>query len=158
MPPGNPFKIRTRTARSRGVVLSCLALALLAPPPAPADVIGPGGKTVQDCYCTDSSGGRVELGETICLRVDGRMFMAQCQMSLNVPMWREVQSGCLSARLQDLQPAIDARLVHPQVRGSEPLSPIDRQNLALPLDRGIVGKAEQPAAGDIGDHPLAHRS
>ncbi len=63
-----------------------------------ADVTGPGGKTI-DCYCTDKSGARVELGEMRCLQVDGRMFMAQCQMSLNVPMWREVQSSCLSASL-----------------------------------------------------------
>lgn len=63
---------------------------------AAADVTGPGGKTI-DCYCTDKQGGRIELGETICLQVDGTMFMAQCQMSLNVPMWRKVQDGCLSA-------------------------------------------------------------
>lgn len=53
-----------------------------------------------DCYCTDTGGARIELGETICLSVNGRMFMAQCQMSLNVPMWREVQEGCLSAEAQ----------------------------------------------------------
>ncbi len=75
-----------------------LTLTLLATP-AIADVVGPGGK-VQDCYCTDKTGTRVELGEMICLQVDGRMFMAQCQMSLNVPMWREVQEGCLSSGLQ----------------------------------------------------------
>ncbi|MBW4708083.1 hypothetical protein KX928_09815 [Roseobacter sp. YSTF-M11] len=66
--------------------------------PAVADVTSPSGKTVE-CYCTDKSGDRVELGQTICLQVDGRMFMAQCQMSLNVPMWREVQQGCLSSSL-----------------------------------------------------------
>ena len=66
--------------------------------PAAADVTSPSGKTVE-CYCTDRSGARIELGETICLQVDGRMFMAQCQMSLNVPMWREVQEGCLSSSL-----------------------------------------------------------
>ena len=54
------------------------------------------GKTVE-CYCTDKSGTRVEMGETICLQVDGRSFMAQCQMSLNVPMWRKVSDGCLSS-------------------------------------------------------------
>jgi hypothetical protein len=74
------------------IFLLCFAL------PAAADVTGPGGKTV-DCYCTDSSGSRIELGQTICLQVDGRMFMAQCQMSLNVPMWREVSKGCLSSSL-----------------------------------------------------------
>ncbi|RBW57694.1 hypothetical protein [Ruegeria sp. A3M17] len=82
--------------------------------PALADVIGPGGK-VQDCYCTDKSGSRVELGEMICLQVDGRMFMAQCQMSLNVPMWREVQEGCLSSGLQQSQPLIHPGLVHPKI-------------------------------------------
>jgi hypothetical protein len=28
------------------------------------------------------------------------MFMAQCQMSLNVPMWREMSQGCLSSSLR----------------------------------------------------------
>ncbi|GAA6179262.1 hypothetical protein NBRC116594_07000 [Shimia sp. NS0008-38b] len=63
-----------------------------------------------DCYCTDKQGQRIEVGETICLQVDGRMFMAQCQMSLNVPMWREVSPGCLSsgltAPLQSVDPSI----------------------------------------------------
>ena len=85
-------------------------MLLLSAAPVLADVIGPGGK-VRDCYCTDSSGGRVDLGETICLFVDGRAFMAQCQMSLNVPMWREISPGCLSShRLgeQSVNPAIHA--------------------------------------------------
>src|SRR6056297_3385680 len=76
---------------------SLICLALIAATPALADY-NMNGKTI-DCYCTDSGGGRVELGETICLQVDGRMFTAQCQMSLNVPMWREVSEGCLSSRL-----------------------------------------------------------
>jgi len=74
-----------------------LAFVLLALPVA-ADVTYPSGKTV-DCYCTDRTGSRIELGQTICMQVDGRMFMAQCQMSLNVPMWREVEQGCLSSSL-----------------------------------------------------------
>ncbi len=55
-----------------------------------------GGKTVE-CYCTDRQGARVELGQFTCLEVDGRRFTAQCQMSLNVPMWREVAQECLSS-------------------------------------------------------------
>ncbi len=82
--------------------------------PLVADVIGPGGK-VQDCYCTDTSGARVELGQTICLFVDGRSFTAQCQMSLNVPMWREVQNGCLSARRQSLDPGLDPGAVDAKI-------------------------------------------
>lgn len=74
-----------------------------------------GGKTI-DCYCTDKSGSRMELGEMTCLRVDGRMFMAQCQMSLNVPMWREISDGCLSSALpQSSQPALDSAPVDSQI-------------------------------------------
>lgn len=90
-------------------------LILLVPSQtAQADVTGPGGK-VQECYCTDKTGSRVELGETICLQVDGRMFMAQCQMSLNVPMWREVQKGCLSSRLQSLDPGLNPDFIYPKI-------------------------------------------
>lgn len=79
-----------------------------------ADVIGPGGKTI-DCYCTDKNGSRVELGEIRCLSVDGRSFMAQCQMSLNVPMWREVQANCLSASLQTEPPSSPAPSALPRL-------------------------------------------
>jgi len=72
-------------------------LLILAPLAAQAQAVKQ-AKTI-DCYCTDSSGGRIELGESICLQVGGRMFTAQCQMSLNVPMWRETQNGCLSSEL-----------------------------------------------------------
>jgi hypothetical protein len=80
---------------------------LLAATPALSDAgIGRSGV---ECYCTDSEGGRVELGEVICLTVDGRMFRARCAMSLNVPIWRNLGDGCLSSRLPEpSQPAIDA--------------------------------------------------
>ena len=90
-----------------------LVLTLFATPGL-ADVVGLGGK-VQDCYCTDKSGARAELGEIICLQVDGRMFMAQCQMSLNVPMWREVQEGCLSSRRQQSTPSFDPLAINAKV-------------------------------------------
>ena len=73
------------------------------------------GKTV-DCYCTDKTGGRVEIGEMTCLHVDGRSFMAQCQMSLNNPMWREISDGCLSSSLSEPgQPPVDAPGVHSKI-------------------------------------------
>lgn len=50
-----------------------------------------------ECYCTDRTGGRVELGETICLMVDGRAYLARCEMSLNVPAWRDTGSDCVGA-------------------------------------------------------------
>ncbi|SFM23578.1 hypothetical protein [Shimia aestuarii] len=71
-----------------------------------------------DCYCTDSKGQRIEIGETICLQVDGRMFMAQCQMSLNVPIWREIAPGCVSSDLkggQSLDPTVNPRGIDPHV-------------------------------------------
>ncbi|MEM9551523.1 MAG: hypothetical protein AAGA05_10130 [Pseudomonadota bacterium] len=89
-------------------------LLLLCPFAAQADVTGPNGKTI-DCYCTDRKGLRIELGQTICMQVDGRMFMAQCQMSLNVPMWREVAKGCLSSDLQISEPPVHAPLVHAKI-------------------------------------------
>jgi len=52
------------------------------------------GKTI-DCYCTDKTGERIELGTTICMEVDGRVFSARCEMALNNPFWREVEGGCL---------------------------------------------------------------
>ncbi len=81
-------------------------VALLAGP-VQADVVLPDGKVI-DCYCTDKSGGRVELGETICLHVNGRAFMARCEMSLNVPMWRDTGESCTTSlldRVQALNPA-----------------------------------------------------
>lgn len=90
-----------------------LPFALIASP-ALADVTGPNGKTI-DCYCTDTSGSRVELGEFICLHVDGRMFTAQCQMSLNNPMWREVQQGCATSSLQFSQPPVDTGSVDAKI-------------------------------------------
>jgi len=82
--------------------------------PAAADVTSPSGKTV-DCYCTDRNHNRVELGETICLQVDGRMFMAQCQMSLNVPMWREIEEGCMSSELRGSDPSFNPVGVYPKI-------------------------------------------
>ena len=79
-------------------MIRLLFALVLTAVPASADITYPSGKSVE-CYCTDRAGARIELGETICMQVDGRMFMAQCQMSLNVPMWREVEQGCLSSSL-----------------------------------------------------------
>jgi hypothetical protein len=74
-------------------ILLCCAPNLLA-----AD--GPiNAKTKQiECFCTDKVGARVELGEIICLHVDGRSYSARCEMSLNNPMWREIGSSCNTSR------------------------------------------------------------
>lgn len=90
-----------------------LIVVLIASPALP-DVTSPSGKTV-DCYCTDRNRNRVELGEMRCLQVDGRMFMAQCQMSLNVPMWREISEGCVSSELRGSDPAFNPIGVYPKI-------------------------------------------
>lgn len=102
----------------RSFVIGLLVTSAL---PAVADVTSPSGRTVE-CYCTDRTGSRVELGEFICMQVDGRMFMAQCQMSLNNPMWREIAPGCLSSSVreglhgpQSVNPSFDPLAVYPEV-------------------------------------------
>ena len=87
---------------------SLIFLAGLLATPALADVTGPNGRVV-DCFCTDTQGLRVELGETICLQVDGRAFMATCDMSLNVPTWRDTGHGCLSS---ELKPSLTEQVIH----------------------------------------------
>lgn len=85
-----------------------------APGPLAADY-NLNGKTIE-CFCTDRQGQRVELGDMICLQVDGRMFMAQCQMSLNVPMWREISPGCLSSSLGEAP--LGGQSVNPSLHAS----------------------------------------
>ncbi len=104
----------------RGVLRYCDAmkriviLAWLLAIPALADTAGPNGRVI-DCYCTDTEGLRVALGESICLTVDGRAFMAQCDMSLNVPIWRDTGAGCLSSA-RPLNPTERViHLLHPPV-------------------------------------------
>ncbi|MEO9514829.1 MAG: hypothetical protein ABJH45_00710 [Paracoccaceae bacterium] len=91
--------------------MRAIFLSLLLASPVLADVKTQQGRTI-DCYCTDRSGDRIELGQMICLQVDGRMFMAQCQMSLNVPMWREVSSGCASSSLESGQDPVNSGAVN----------------------------------------------
>lgn len=67
-----------------------------------------------DCYCTDKVGARIELGTVVCMSVGGRDFMARCEMSLNNPMWREINKGCLSSSNQtpnESNPLVDAPLI-----------------------------------------------
>lgn len=98
-----------------------LLLALGAPGWGLADVAAP-SRTIP-CYCRDSQGGRVEMGEEACLVVNGRAFMARCEMALNVPAWRTTGEDCVSASLErglDLRkPALQPRAVHPKIVAPE---------------------------------------
>jgi hypothetical protein len=52
------------------------------------------GYSYPDCYCTDTDGKRVEMGETACLRVGDKQILARCDMSVNSPTWRYETEGC----------------------------------------------------------------
>ena len=58
-------------------------------PPKPKD-----GYSYPDCFCTDSTGQRVEMGQTACLSIGAQSFTARCAMSVNNPIWRRVGDGC----------------------------------------------------------------
>lgn len=65
-----------------GILMPGLAMAFL---PAIADA--------HNCKCRNR-GTMFELGETSCLRVDGRSYLARCEMRLNVSSWIEIEDGC----------------------------------------------------------------
>ena len=52
------------------------------------------GYSYPDCYCTDSEGKRVELGQTACLSIGSRRVLARCEMAANNPAWRYETEGC----------------------------------------------------------------
>lgn len=54
------------------------------------------GFSYPDCYCTDSDGQRVEMGETACLRIGSRRVLARCAWSVNNPAWRPEGESCPS--------------------------------------------------------------
>lgn len=60
------------------------------PPPAKE------GYSYPDCYCTDSAGERIEIGQSVCLEIGSRQVWARCSMSLNNPAWRHETEGCPS--------------------------------------------------------------
>lgn len=87
--------------------MALLAIAVLASPHASAQengtpLYGQGyspppakeGHSYPDCYCTDSAGRRIEMGQTACLQIGSREVLARCEMSLNNPAWREQQQSC----------------------------------------------------------------
>ena len=56
-----------------------------------------GQKKGPECFCTDRYGKRHEIGDIICLTVDGRSYEAKCVMAQNNPFWRDLSRPCLSA-------------------------------------------------------------
>ena len=56
-----------------------------------------------ECFCTDRYGKRHEIGDIICLTVDGRSYEAKCVMAQNNPFWRDLNRGCLAASVPPWQ-------------------------------------------------------
>lgn len=99
-------------------------LAMMASP-AFSGSITAAGKTI-DCFCTDAKGVRVELGDVICLSVNGRDFLAQCDMSQNVPTWRDIGEGCLTSQAQPSPLQSVPHLLKPPVDPLRILAPVIR--------------------------------
>ena len=59
-----------------------------SPPPPKA------GHSYPDCYCRDSSGERVELGQVACLTIGSRRVTARCEKASNLVIWRQQSEGC----------------------------------------------------------------
>lgn len=80
------------------IALIIAPLALTAATPLVADP-KKGGVKWPDCYCTNR-GERVDMGKTSCLSVDGRSYLAKCDMSQNNPVWRDTGQLCPVSRLE----------------------------------------------------------
>lgn len=58
-------------------------------PPAPKP-----GYSYPECFCTDSQGSRVEIGQMACLQIGSRQVMSRCEKASNLVIWRHQQEGC----------------------------------------------------------------
>ncbi len=73
---------------SRGLLFSLAAVALSPP-----------GIASATCTCVNKGGALYELGERVCIRVNGKAYLAECQMNLNNTSWQKVADECPIASL-----------------------------------------------------------
>ena len=76
----------------------CLICCLLTAPAAAQQAVPP--KKTIECYCTDRTGARVDMGGLTCIDVGETPYMARCVMVLNNPAWKKIQDGCVSSGLR----------------------------------------------------------
>ena len=50
--------------------------------------------SAHNCKCRNRDGRYYELGQSVCLNVDGRSYLARCEMKLNVSSWTPIDDGC----------------------------------------------------------------
>ncbi|MEM6678040.1 MAG: hypothetical protein AAF675_09215 [Pseudomonadota bacterium] len=98
----------TRFALALALMCAAPLLGVTAPTPVAADEVSTvttaqrgfvrppakEGYTYPDCYCTDSTGGRVEIGELSCLRIGRRDVLSRCEQADNLTIWRHQGEGC----------------------------------------------------------------
>ncbi|MEM9146064.1 MAG: hypothetical protein AAGC57_07670 [Pseudomonadota bacterium] len=58
-------------------------------PPPPKD-----GYSYPECFCTDTLGNRVELGQIACLQIGQRQVTSRCEKASNLVIWRHQTEGC----------------------------------------------------------------
>lgn len=51
------------------------------------------------CTCRNKDGSKLELGQTACIRVGDKAYLARCEKELNVMTWRKLRDACPEARL-----------------------------------------------------------
>ncbi|KQS93808.1 MULTISPECIES: hypothetical protein [unclassified Rhizobium] len=51
------------------------------------------------CTCRKRDGTKAELGQMTCIRVGDDVYLARCEMALNVTTWRRLRDGCPEARM-----------------------------------------------------------
>ena len=88
---------------------ACLTI-LLAWLALPIDIAAAGGLHGTLCTCRNRDGSRHQLGSLVCLNVDGRRYLARCEMALNVPNWKKMQDNCPLAAGRNLMQSIPAAL------------------------------------------------
>jgi hypothetical protein len=44
------------------------------------------------CTCRNRDGSKLQLGQTVCIRVGDMAYLARCEMDLNVTTWRKIRS------------------------------------------------------------------
>lgn len=91
----------------RPVACLTILLALLALPIGIAEAAELHGTL---CTCRNRDGSRHQLGSLVCLNVDGRRYLARCEMALNVPNWKKVQDSCPVAAGGNLMQSLPAAL------------------------------------------------
>lgn len=84
----------------------CAGLAASAPVLASDALVRPEtatGISYPEYFCTNR-GERVDIDEYSCLNIDGKTFQAQCDISLNDPMWRLTGEACETEVTSDILP------------------------------------------------------